>query len=681
MGHRSCGKTTLLEALAHAAQVVRSPGTVDEGTTLLDHAPASRRFHMTTQLATLWLEWSGRTVQLLDTPGAESLAAMRDLALHSVEAAVLCLDASAGVEVGTEEAATVLRALSLPTLAVVTRADRGCAPDLLESLGAALGTRAVALQRPLFDGGALVGLLDVPNRRVLRYHLGAYSPEPVPEALRVELERAWEALAEAVAVTDDALLEHYLEYLELPPHLLREGLHHAIRTRAVAPVLFTAAAQGIGADPVLDAIAEWVPRLEDVPREVVDHDGVRERLDPAGGFVARVLAEQVDADGDRFHLLRILAGRPPSGDWFTGRTGDRHRVRKLYRLRGPRRAAAHDVGPGAIVGTWDPMDVAAGDTLTDGARTELAGFVPPAPMVAWSVAPERPADRARVDAALLAACRADPGLALHTDTLTGAVLLAGADEGHLRVALEGVRESGLAVEVGLPPVGYVETPRAPVTGVEGVHLKTGADGLVAEYGRCEVALGPADPLDGNVFVDGIGDEEEDLPLRYRPAIDLGAREAMRHGPTAGYPVVGVELVLTGGGYDLLQSTEEHFRMAGQRAVRTALDRVGTRVLEPWWEIEVVGPARTLGDVLADISGHRGRVLSTEVDGDTSVVVAHCPFRELRTFGARLRSLSHGRARFRSRESHFEPVPQQLVDEVVAGSPHGRGARRTSDAVR
>lgn len=668
--------------MACAGQVVRGRGSVDEGTTLLDHGAASRRHLMTTELGTVWLEWSERAVQLLDTPGAESLGAIRDLALRSVEAAVLCVDAAAGVQVGTEEALSEARAAGLPVVAVVTRADRGAAPDLEAALTAAVGVRAVPIHRPVREDGALIGLLDVVGERVLRFAPdGAWSPEPVPAGLREELALAREAVAEAVALTDDALLEHYLEHLALPPSLLREGLARAVRRRAVVPILWTAAGIGVGADPLLDAIVEWVPAVGDLPRTVVDPEGVSEPMSVDGGFVARVLAEQVDADGQRWHLLRVLAGRPPAGDWFTARTGDRHRVRKLYRIRGPRRSGAQDLGPGAILGTWDPMEVGAGETLTDGARTELVGFEPAPPMVAWRVAPVRPADQPRLDAALRAACRADPGLSTRVDPLTGALLLEGSDEGHLRLALEGVRSSGLAVDSGLPPVGYVETPRSGIEGVEGLHQRTDADGLVDEYGRCVVSLVPRDPVDGAGFVDAVGDDEEDLPERFRPAIGDGALDALRHGPAAGYPVLGVEVVLTGGSYDLLQSTEAHFQLAGQRAVRAALEAVGTRVLEPWWEVEVTGPARTLGDLLADLTGHRGRVTSTAVDGEVAVVVAHCPYRELRTFGARLRSLSHGRARFRSRESHFEPVPASLVGELASGAHPARAARRPADAAR
>ncbi len=687
VGHRSCGKTTLLESFARAAHVVREQGSVDDGSSLLDHGAASRRFHTTTELATIWFDWAGRPLQLLDTPGSESLSATRDLALHSVEAAVLCVDAVSGVQVGTEECCGVLVALGLPVLAVLTRVDRGFDDGVFAQLGALLGTRAVPVQLPLGPGGRggpeLEGaILDVLGRQVLRYAAdGSHSPEPVPDHLQEVLARAWEELAEAVAITDDALLEHYLEYLELPPPLLREGLHRAVRSRAVVPVFVSSAASGVGAAPILDALAEWVPAVADVPRLALDHDGNPEAIDPDTGFVARVLGEQRDADGAPWHLLRVMAGRPPAGDWFTARTGDRHRVRKLYRIRGPRRASAAGVGPGSIVGTWDPMEVGAGDTLTDGARTELAGFRAPAPMVAWSVAPARTSDGPRLDAALLATCRADPGLALHTDTLTGAVLLAGLDEGHLKIAIDRIRSLGVEVEVALPPVGYVEAPRSVVEGVEGLHIRTGADGLVEEFGRCEVTLSPTDPLEGNVFVDGIGDEEEDVPHRYRGAIDAGVREALRHGPTAGFPVMGAELALTGGAYDLLQSTEEHFRMAGQRAARAALERAGTRVLEPWWEVEVTAPARALGDLLSDISAQRGRVLSTEVNGEIAVVVAHCPYRELRTFGTRLQRLSHGRARYLARESHYEPVPASHLGDVVAGSPHARQGSRRTEAPR
>ena len=231
------------------------------------------------------------------------------------------------------------------------------------------------------------------------------------------------------------------------------------------------------------------------------------------------------------------------------------------------------------------------------------------------------------------------------------------------------------MKVELPPVGYVELPSAAVRGVEGVHVREDGDGLREEYGKCELTLVPTDPEQGMRFVDAIGDVEDDLPRKYRGAIDQGCQRAMRHGPTAGYPVVGAQLHLTGGDYDILQSTDDHFRLAGEKAVRTALERSGTRLLEPWWEVEVSSPQGSLGDLISDISAHRGRILGMEVEGGLARLTAHSPYRELRTFAARLQTLTGGRGRFHTRMSHYEVLPDNLLREAIEASPHRRTAER------
>jgi elongation factor G len=704
-GHRGCGKTTLAEAVLHAGRVVREPGSVEDGTALLDFGPDSVARRQTLELSSAWFEWARRDaetpaiVQIVDTPGASFLSEVRDLGIRAAEAVVLVIDGTAGVQVGTEEAVRTARAADLPLIAVVSKLDRWSASradrdrtvvSVADALSALTGARAVVLQAPFHDAsGALVGLVDLVEGIALRFAddgSGAFSPEPIPDALAAEVAALREQVAEAIAVTDDRLLEEYLEYLTLPVATLRTALAAAIARRQIVPVLLASGkgseAQrggGIGARQLVDAIVAWTPTYDNHYIEMIELDGTRTRLDPGGPFVAQVLSEHRDDKGEPWHLLRVLAGVPPKGDWRDGRSGTAFRLRKTYRMRGPRRATAPSLVPGALVATWDPLPVPAGTTLTDGTRWEVALPEPrPAMMALWVRAYGRTGeatdhDEAQLREALQAVIRADRGLSLRSDASSGARLLAGQDEAHLQVAIERLRawSGGLTLASELPPVGYVETPSAHVHGVEGLHVHKDGEGLVEEFGRCEVALAPTSPDEGTAFVDAIGDEEDDLPRRYRFAIDQGARDAMRHGPTAGYPVVGVELRLTGGQYDILQSTDDHFRQAGEKAARIALERAGTKLLEPWWKVEVTVPNATVGDLIADIASHRGRILGMHVHGDTVVLAAECPYRELRTFSSRLRSLSGGRGVFETEMSHYEPLPDHLLHEAIAASPHRR----------
>jgi elongation factor G len=682
VGHRSAGKTSLCELLLQAGRVVRETGTVEDGTTLLDWAPIERRHQQTLELSAAWMEHGGAVLQLLDTPGAPFLAEVRDMGLAAADAALLVLDCTEDLRVGAEDALRSAARLEMPVLAVQTKIDRQPFLDNLEQLTAAAGIRAVRLQLPFHEEGEVVGLVDLLEERVLRFSregTGEFSPEPIPEALRPEVDRARELLTEAVATTDDQLLEQYLEYFTLPADELRRALIKAVHHRSLLPVLVASADARIGAFALLDELKELVPPYGVLERRLIEQDGTERPLETGiegsglggsgGPFVAQVLSEHRDDRGDTWHLLRVLAGKPPRVDWFDGRYGTPYKIRKLYRVRGPRRAAAPPPVPGLIVATWDPLEVEAGTTLTDGAACEVA--LPPArpPMFALWVRPAHSKDQCRVDQALRAVVRGDRGLALLSDASSGALLLAGADESHVRIALERLQAwSGVQIVAELPPVGYVETPTATVQGVEGVHVQKDGDGLVEEYGKCELALQPSSPEEATRFVDD-GVDEEDLPVRYRGAIDQGARLAMRHGPTAGYPVVGVELRLTGGAYDILQSTDDHFRLAGEKAVRIALERVGTRVLEPWWQVEIAAPQASVGDLISDVTSHRGRILGVEVAGEVAYITAHTPYRELRTFGGRVQTLTGGRGRFQTAMSHYEPLPDHLLREAIEASPY------------
>ncbi len=439
IGHRSSGKSSLGELLLQIARVTRNVGSVEDGTSLLDWTDEERRHRQTLSLSAVWMEHGGRPLQLLDAPGAEFLSHERDRAIHASDAAVLVVDAAEGVQVGTEDALVAALEQGIPVVGVLAKADRHDAASI-EALADAIervvpnggrSRRVAPLHLPVVEDGALVGVVDVIEDRLLRFAedgTGAWSPEPVPDGYRARAASAFERVAEAVALTDDDLLERYLEELELPPDEVRRGLPRALAARTLLPLLVTSATRRVGGDALLDALAAWLPP----PRAplVRDHDGQIRPVETQDGFVAEVLAVQRDKEGAPFTLLRVWSGQPPRGGaWIEGRSGRAVRVRKLYRVRGPRRATAQDPGPGSIVATWDPLGVSPGDTLTDGGRFEVVGPEPLAPMMDLWVRPVDDRDAERVRDALQEVVRADSALALHTDAVSGAVLLAGASGG------------------------------------------------------------------------------------------------------------------------------------------------------------------------------------------------------------------------------------------------------------
>jgi elongation factor G len=645
VGHRSAGKTSVGELLLQAGRVTREVGEVDRGTALLDWTSAERRRHQTLEVSTAWFEWGDTFVQLIDTPGAECLEGLRDAALAGCDAVVVTVDERAGIEHGTRSAFAVAAALGLPVLAAVTKLDvapRERDEAVVAEIAGASGIRAV----PLHGGATLDGV-------------------PLFDARAEAAHR--EALAEIVALGDDVLLERYLEDLVLPDDVVAAGLERAFAERRLLPVVFVCPPRRVGAERLLDAISRLVP--SPLARTARGHTPIGDpvEVERGGPFLARVLSTHRDDHGAPFHVLRVEAGSDPDREILAGSVPVR--VRKWYRLRGPRRASAGALVPGLVVATWDTLPVRAGDTLGDGScLLDRPPAVPP--MTTWALRSGRRRASEQFADAVRAVADADPGLEVGTDPGTGALLLSGADDEHLRLAMERLEAwTGLRAVVELPPVGYRETPATRVGRTEGVHRIEDTDGLASAFAAVFLTLTPIAASAGVRFTDTLGKDEEDVPRAFRAAVEEGAREALKAGPTAGYPVTGAELRLVGGRHDVLSSTDDHFRIAGAHAARAALDRAGTRLLEPWWQLEVTVPADALGEVLADVAVHRGRVHGIDVAGTTARLAVACPYREVRTFARRLKALTSGLGRFQGQPSVLELLPDSLVAEAVEASPH------------
>lgn len=697
VGHRGAGKTSLAELLLHLTGVTRNIGSVDAGTSLLDASEEERRKGSSLQPGLAWMAWEGHRIDLVDTPGTAAAAHDRALAIRLTDAALLAVDATAGLSSGAEAVLDDVLAARAPMLLLPTRLERLVEAGRLDALEAlyeavehASGVRVLPLFLPFVEEGRLRGLVSVLDQSVLRFDPdggAAFSPEPVPLAVQQPLAEAFDRLCDAVALTDDELLEHYLEYLEIPTDRLREALRVAVREGRIVPALPVSTALRIGGQQLLDLMVQLLPSPEQrrVPL-ATDADGAPVPVGVDGPLVAQVLSVRPDEQGEPVTILRVWSGRAPGTAWFDHRTGRRHAVRKLYVLRGPRRAAVRALQPGMLVATWELESARPGDTLSAGAPLALPLPELPPPMMHVVVSPadpsarEREADQRRLfEAAEVLAAR---DLMLRAEPLPDlqGIELSGSSQAQLDLAIERLKRLvGMDLEVELPPVDYRETPARAAQGVRGVHRKEDADGLVDEFGACVIDLLPLDPDEGLRFRDLLPpDDADDLPARFRPAVEEGVRRAAARGPRAGFPVVGVEVRLTGGEYDILQSTDEHFRRAGEVALRDALRQADTRLLEPWSHVEIHAPYEAVNDVLADLAAHRGRLVGVDtLSGRPRRMLvrieALCPDRELLTFASRLLARTDGRGHFVRRHSHFEPLPAQLEREVIAASARQREA--------
>jgi len=687
-GHRSAGKTSLAEVLLQTTGATRTIGRVEERTSLLDHQPGERRRGMTLEPGFAWMTWRDHLLELVDTPGSDGLAHHRRVALAAVDAAIVVVSGSDGVEYGTERVLEEARALGLPRIAVINRAERMQDPaGLLEALEEAAGTRVLPLQLPFQDDehrfSGIVNLLEPDGHpRVYRYDLdGAnrYSPEPLPERYRRVAAVARERIQEAVALADDALLEEYLEFLGLPPDKLFAGLARLVRAGEIVPVLYTSAALAIGAHPLLDALVDLAPSpLDRASLLAADPEDHPVEVHPDDPFVAQVISARLDEDGQVVRVLRVWSGEARRGSWIEAASGAKGKVQKLYQVRGPRRAIAQTVGPGAIVATWEPLPGRPGATFGGPRRLRMPLPALDPPMMAYLLRPLTPRDEDALPAALDRLCALDPALHVQADPVTGGALLEGTGQMQLDRALELLRRRpGVGLEASLPPVPYRETPASPARRAHGLHRREEGS-LVAEFGECWIDVDPREPDDGVHFENAAAPDH--LPDRFAPAVGSGIQDATLHGPTAGYPVTGVGVRCVDGEYDILSSEDEHFRQAGALALRAALEQTGTDLLEPWSRIRVEAAATEVGGVLTELGSRRGRILDMEVGSRVALVDALVPYRELRTFAPRLQSITGGRGRFRATHSHYERLPRELVREAIAQSPWvAEGRVRTENA--
>lgn len=690
VGHRGAGKTSLGELLLHLAGATRTIGSVDARTALLDATDEERRRGASLSTSCAWIPWEGHRLDLVDTPGSEAAAHDRALAVALTDGALLAIDAANGFVPGAEAALDDVLANRSPLVLVPTKLERLVEAGRLEELEALYAdveasarARVIPLYLPFVEDGALRGLVSVLDEQVLRFDPdggGAFSPEPVPLSVEASLAAARDRLCDAVALTDDELLHEYLEFLGIERDRLASALAEAVRSGRIVPAVPVSTALRIGGQQLLDAVVRWLPSPDQRrPPVATDADGAPVPVEPHGAFVGQVLSVRLDDEGQPYTVLRVWSGTSPGGAWRDARTGRRHRVQKLYFLRGPRRAAARSFGPGALLATWDLDDLRPGDTLSADRELTLRTPELPEPMMHVLVRTGQGARaRDRLEALATDLARRDLLLRAERCPVTGAVRLSGASQAQIDLAVERLRRRfGGDLTVELPPVAYRETLASTVRSVRGVHRREDAHGLVDEFGACVLDVSPLAPEEGLRFHDLLPpDDVDDLPARYRPAVDEGVRLAATRGPTAGYPVVGLEVRLTGGEYDILQSTEEHFQRAGEIALKAALRTAGTRLLEPWSHVEIRAPYDAVNDVLSDLAAHRGRLVGVDTlvgrpRRTTVRIEALCPDRELRTFASRLLARTHGRGRYVSRHSHYEPLPSQLEREVIATSPHRR----------
>ena len=674
LGHGHCGKTSLAEAMLFVNGATTRLGSTVDGTSLLDFEPEEQKRGGSIASSLAWIEHDGHKINVIDTPGDQNFIYDALNAMRGADAAVIVISAPDGVEVGTERLFAAAGQLGLPRVIFINKMDRerADAEACLADIEQVLGVTPIPLQLPLGAEAGFKGVISMMQKKAFVYRrdgTGAYDKVAIPAEEADRVQHAAEALIDAVASTDDELLEKYLETFELSDDEVRTGLHNALKAGRVVPVLFGAATSLVGATSLLDLITWAFPSpLERGSVSLADGSTLATQVD--GPFAAQVIHTLVDEFSGKLSILRIFRGTVSNDPVVLNtHSGESERVGELSALSGKERETVNEAVTGDILGVAKLKSTHTGDSLTQPTAAVTFETVEyPAPMMAYTITPRSKGDADRIKTALERLLEEDPTLSVSTDELSSALVLNGMGQAHLEMAIERMaRKYKVAVETALPPVPYRETLKKGVQNVEGKHKKqTGGAG---QFGVAFMNVMPVDRDAGFQFVDLV--KGGAIPNQFIPSVEKGIRERMKSGFLAGYPIVDIKVELIDGKYHPVDSKDVAFQMAGSKGLRTAFEEGGTVLLEPIMELDIVVPTEVMGDVMGDMTGRRGRVMGMDPRGKNTLIKAVVPLAEVQRYAPDLKGMTGGKGSFTMRLQGYEQVPANMVDRIVSSSPFKR----------
>ncbi len=659
-GHRGTGKTSLVESMLFQAGAINRLGTIEAGTTTSDWDEDEQRRQMSLASSLCHLEWQGRKINLIDTPGDAGFSGDTVAALRVVEGALVVASAVMGVEVQTNRVWHRAEELELPRVVFVNMLDRERADFFraLEQFRTMLSERCVAVHLPIGAEHELTGIVDL-------LHMTAYmSPEgereggpvEIPEELKDTVGQYRTQLLDSVVETDEGLMERYLDGEELGVEEVAHALKEAVTRGELFPVACGVATKNLGTTALLDLLVEGVPSPAKRP-PAVEVDGAS-----IAAFVFKTVA---DPFAGRINLFRVLAGTLSSdATVVNARSRGKERVGALLALQGKEHEQAKEFGPGDIGAVAKLKETTTGDLLLDHERDiEPPKLEFPEPVMSFAITPKAKGDEEKVGTSLRRLAEEDPTLHLRRDPQTGEQLLSGMSQIHVEVAVDRLKSRfGVEVELHQPRVPYLETIRKESRARHRYKKQTGGRG---QFGDCEIVLEPLPERSGYEFVDEIVGGV--IQQGFRPAVDKGIQEAMQHGELAGAPVQGVRVRLVDGQQHQVDSSEMAFKIAGSMAFKDAYSKADPVLLEPIMEVEVSVPDDAVGAVNGDLNSRRGRLQGMEPHGGMTQIKAEVPMAEILTYSQALTSLTGGRGDYHMHFLRYEEVPTHIAQKVIAES--------------
>jgi elongation factor G len=669
VGHGGCGKTTLAEAMLFASGAINRMGTVSEGNTASDFAAEEVKRRISIWSTVLPLSFDGMAVNLVDTPGYIDFVGEMISSLRVADSAVIVVNALAGIETQTERAWDICQELGLPRAFFIAQVDKENASfeRTLAELAERWGTRVAPLYVPVGNEKDLTGVVDVLAEKAYITKDGAMKEAAVPEDLKAKVADARLKLVESIVEQDEKLFERYLADEKLSEGELIPALRAGVLAGKIVPVLCGAAPKLIGVFPLLNLIVDALPS----PAHRGAVKGVKpgtEKEDsrkpgPDEPFSARVFKVMNEPHIGELIFFRIYSGTVKPGDSVYNSTRDANeKITAVISMRGKQREDLTQASAGDLVATVKLRETRLGDTLCD--KEKPIVFPPlsfPSTLNFEAIKVESKGDLEKVAAALNKIVEEDPTLKVHLDHETLQLQVSGMGELHLGVVASKLEaKTGIKVEWAKPKLAYRETIRTAASAQGKYKKQTGGRG---QFGDVWLELSPMPMGQGFEFVNKIVGGV--VPSKFVPAVEKGVVETMSKGVIAGYPVVDIRVTLYDGSYHSVDSSEMAFKIAASMGFKKAFMEAKPVLLEPIYNVDIIAPHDNMGDIMGDLNSRRGRVMGMDSQGKNQVIKAQVPLSELYKYINTLRSITQGRGSFTMEFSHYEEVPSQLAQEIVA----------------
>ncbi len=672
VAHGGTGKTSLAECLLHTAKATPRLGRVDQGNSILDYGEDEIERKITINLAVGHLDWKSKRVNLIDTPGYADFYGDTKAGVRAADAGIVMVKGDTGVEVGTEKVWEFLDEYSLPRLVIVNRLDKeytevekvvGQIKDLLKG-------PVVEAQIPVGTADSFDGVVDLLSMKYFKYDRsgsGAGMMHEIPDDLADRAKAAREKLVESIAECSDELLEAYLEGKEIKPEAIADAFRQGLVAGKIIPLVYASPEFNIGSQQILDLIVSLFPSPEDggvvtgvdpkANQQVERKPSVDE---PFGALVFKTISEPHVGE---MSVMRVMTGQVLEGSEVLNSVKQgTEKFTQIYTLMGRERREVNRLIAGDIGATVKLRDTGTNDTLCDKAKPIIIDPIRfPKPVVRDAIEAQTKGDEDKISGGFARLLQEDPTFSVKVDSETKQTIISGMGELHLDVLLKRLKgRFNVGVNLIKPRVAYRETIKSSAEAQGKYKKQTGGRG---QYGDVWLRVEPMERSAGFEFVNKLVGGS--VPTKYVPAIEKGVMESMEHGVVAGHKVVDLRATVYDGSFHDVDSSDMAFKIASSMAFKKAFTDAKPMLLEPIMNVVVTVPEDYLGDVMGDLSGKRGRIQGIDSRGHLQVVRAQAPLAELYKYSTTLRSMTQGRGMYESSVSHYEEVPHEIAEKVIA----------------